>query len=685
MKRRLNRRKLTTVIILLSLILGCENDFSTPNVACSPPEIQANTTLKNVKDMYVFGGKTFEDELIVEGYVSSSDFSGNIYKTIFIQDQPEDPTTGIKVAIDQTFNHTKYPLGRKIYLNLKGLSIDYYFGSLQIGKFYDNDFQGIDRNQLSNHLIRTCENATIIPKKITLNSLDENDVGLLVEIRNAQFNEAENGQSYANLDNNDTVSRQIDQYDDDCGLLGSTELKNSGFADFKSRLLPTGSGSIVGLLDNYYDDFQLIIRDIEDVEMNNPRCGEASQLSPTITLKKVLESYQGEIYRFGVSEELIVEAFVISTDEYGNFQKRLIVQDATENPTAGIQILIDKENLFEDFSVGDRVLVKLNKLYMDEVEGRLSIGFGGNELDDISEEEVYNHIINSKENFAITPLEITIDEVKSTENQQILLSVLDLQSIKGEENESFTVDSGNEDGVRTFETCGKPNRLPLFTSEDALFANDLIPTGSGKITGIFSGNQLEIRNKDDLMFAGSYVACPELEFNIFFTEIADPKNSTSARFIELYNASNFSIELNNWKINKYLNDSNSPSGTGLDLSGHTIPQNGFLVIANTGFQAIFNTSPDIETSFISGNGDDSYELVDPQENKIDVYGVIGEDGSGKKWEYENGKAIRKPSISKPNSKFETSEWLIYTENNNMLTDFPDSPQEAPDDFGPGVR
>ncbi|MBK5209231.1 MAG: lamin tail domain-containing protein, partial [Flavobacteriaceae bacterium] len=95
--------------------------------------------------------------------------------------------------------------------------------------------------------------------------------------------------------------------------------------------------------------------------------------------------------------------------------------------------------------------------------------------------------------------------------------------------------------------------------------------------------------------------------------------------------------------------------------------------------------PDIETTYISGNGNDVYELVDNTGARIDIFGVIGEDGNGTNWEYLDGRAVRKLTISSPNPVFTASEWLIYSAVSNPKITNPNSPQNAPDNFNPRVR
>ena len=59
-------------------------------------------TISEVKNLFV-GGEVneIESNLVVRGYVSSSDFSGNFYKEFYMQDEIENPTAGIKVSINQ--------------------------------------------------------------------------------------------------------------------------------------------------------------------------------------------------------------------------------------------------------------------------------------------------------------------------------------------------------------------------------------------------------------------------------------------------------------------------------------------------------------------------------------------------------------------------------------------------------
>ena len=683
-----NLKFITFIIILLSTYLSCVKDdgFSTPKVDCNEPELTATNTIAQVKEMYTFGGATkIETDVIIEGYVVSNDKSGNIYKSLSIQDKPENPTAAIKISVDQTDIYTTYNVGRKVYVKLKGLAVGYSFGSIQIGKASDTELGRIPDLEVKNHIIRSCEVAEIVPKVVTIDELDESMLEMLIQIDNVQFKTTELGNAYANIDNSTTVNRTLESFNSNCNITGEVEVRNSGYSDFKNQLLPEGKGSVVAIFSNYYEDFQLYLRDTNDVIFNETRCDYSNVLTPTISLLEIKEMYQGSLVEFGIDNNYIIEGFVISSDASGNFNDRIVIQDTVENPTAGVQILVDKELIFEDYNVGDKVFINLNKLYMNMVDDVLTIGYPkGSGITKIETTKIGSFIFNSGENYSIIPTEILISEVNSSAYKNTLVTLSNVQLAANELGKAFTYYSGDEDGVRTLETCNEPTKLGVFTSGDATFSNEKFPEGNGTITGVLS-TYLELRNLEDIAFSNPYNDCPVIIPKIMITEVADPENSVSSRFVELYNAGETAIDLTGWKLNKYTNGSTSASSSPVVFSGITIPVGGFVIVANTGFADMFSITPTIESTYISGNGDDVYELVDNSDNRIDIFGVIGEDGNGTNWEYLDGQAIRNLDINEPNTVFTASEWTCYSDANNNLITNPNTPKNAPNGFSQNLR
>ncbi|MCF6166957.1 DUF5689 domain-containing protein [Lutibacter sp.] len=688
MKIYKNQQKIIGLLLLVNLFTNCvkDQDFSIPTIGCSEPNITVTNTLQQVKEMYTYGSATVIDtDVVIEGYVVSSDKSGNIYKTLSIQDKPENPTSAIKISIDATDLYTKYDIGRKIYVKLKGLAVGYSFGSVQIGQAVGGELARISSFEVKNHIFRSCEVAQIIPKKVTISALSKDMLEMLIEIENVQFKSNDLGLSYANVENTETVNRVLESFNDNCNLVDEVPIRNSGFSSFKNKLLPEGRGSVVAVLGNFYDDFQLYLRDEDDVEFTEERCDYSNVFTPNITLSEIRNLYEGTMVEFGINNNYIIEGYVVSSDENSNFKERLVIQDKIESPTTGIQILIESDAVFEQYNVGDKVFIKLDKLYMSTNIGVLTIGYpSGNKITKIDAEEIGNFIYNSGENFEIIPKEILIAEVLNPSYENTLVTVLNVQLVENELGKSFTYFTGNNNATRTLETCGETTKLSVFTNGNATFANELFPEGHGKITGVLSNN-LEIRTLNDVQFNETFEVCPLIIPKIIITEVADPKNSVSSRFVELYNAGDSEINLTGWKLNKYVNGSTTISGSSVELDAVSVQAGKFVIIANTGYEAIFNDISDIQSSYISGNGDDVYELIDNTGSTVDIFGVIGEDGNGTNWEYLDGRAVRNIEIIEPNSVFTISEWTIYSNASNSLITNPNTPQNAPINFNPRER
>ena len=114
---------------------GCiTTDFNSPKVTCKEVHINPTTTLKHIKSLVRFGGYNFRNDEIITAYVISTDKSGNEYKRLVLQDALENPSAGIGLLIDKKSLYAKYPIGQKIYLKLKGLTLNYYMKKHRTGK-----------------------------------------------------------------------------------------------------------------------------------------------------------------------------------------------------------------------------------------------------------------------------------------------------------------------------------------------------------------------------------------------------------------------------------------------------------------------------------------------------------------------------------------------------------------------
>jgi len=261
-------------------------------------------TISQVKDLYTSGENPFHitNNLVIKGYVISSDKEGNYFREFYIQDRSENPTAGIKISLNLNDIYNKYNKGREIYIRLKNS----YIGETNSGdgvialggkvKLTDTrEIESISQNQAKHHIFRSSTTKTIIPKAINISNLDNyENISTFVKINNAFFSADVNGKSYTDPKEDFDTKRKIDV----CQGLGvvSTFIETSAFASFANNNLPEGGGFINGVISRDFNgDFTvLILNTTDDVVMDKTRCTPAKiEDFKTILLYEDFESTSG--------------------------------------------------------------------------------------------------------------------------------------------------------------------------------------------------------------------------------------------------------------------------------------------------------------------------------------------------------------------------------------------------------
>lgn len=135
--------------------------------------------------------------------------------------------------------------------------------------------------------------------------------------------------------------------------------------------------------------------------------------------------------------------------------------------------------------------------------------------------------------------------------------------------------------------------------------------------------------------------------NLLITEIADPNNDDSARYVEIYNASGGSVDLSNYALRRWTNDNTEAQTTDLALTG-TLADGEFLIACNnkTNFDTVYTPAVcDLDgagAGSVDSNGDDQIGLfyLFGGDTVVDFFGQVGEDGSGTDHEFEDGRVER---------------------------------------------
>ena len=319
MKKNKRIRSIVVLIISLSLITCVdEGDYSVPESIGIEENDHVNTlldsiskgtlelkTIQQVKELYITDTHPVEifSDIVVKGYVVSSDKTGNFYKEFYMQDAPKNPNAGIKVSINLNKSYNKFNLGREIYIRLKGLyvgEINSGDGIITIGgkiKATENtEIDYISVNQLSKHIFRTTITEEITPKKIDFASLNEANIGTFIRLENVFFEAKLTGKPYVDPSEDFDTQRKIQT----CLGLGYDDLllESSSFSSFAHQTLPEKAGTICAIVSKDYGGNFIVLNlnDISDVEMNNERCAPIPMEDfKTILLEEDFETQSGEI------------------------------------------------------------------------------------------------------------------------------------------------------------------------------------------------------------------------------------------------------------------------------------------------------------------------------------------------------------------------------------------------------
>lgn len=293
------------LIAAASLATSCQNHYDEPELQVPVATLVPNTTLAEFK-------AAFADELavltplkdaatdthyIIHGRVISSDASGNIYKSLVIQDE----TAAIALSINQSSMYIDYRLGQDVVIDATGMWMGMYNNYLQLGMLgeyngtpqitfmaWDTFLGHTQKNGLPNQDFKYINYGRPQPADnpycLSFSSFSEipasgpdyiNVMSQLVEFTNVSFVDAGPDLSaQPNADGEyplttfapyqDTADRYIR---DSSGQ--ELNVRCSGYSSFYADPLPEGVGTVRGILSRYGDSWQLLLRGPEDCIFDN--------------------------------------------------------------------------------------------------------------------------------------------------------------------------------------------------------------------------------------------------------------------------------------------------------------------------------------------------------------------------------------------------------------------------------
>lgn len=489
MKKYTSILKFIFMLFAAFTIVSCVHDdkYDTPDLngfQCG--ELTPTMTLADAKNLTP--ETTITTDAVIEGYVSSSDESGNIYKTIYLQDKPENPTQGFVISVDAVSTYTKFPQGAKVFVKLKGLAMGSYGGVKQLGYMRGTTFGRIPESMVSASMMRSCSQSAVVkPLVMTLAGMQGKEalIGALIMVENAEFDAKHLCSVFA--PDGISVDKQIN---DPTSSVTTRVVRNSGFASFANTMIPSGKGNLIGILSKFNSTWQIYLNRISDVaDMKNfPRkdgiaadpCAPAS-LGTEMSIAQVKTLYTGGNFTT-ITTDGFIKGLVTANDESGNLFKYFYIEDAS----GGIKVNLNKTNLYQDprFIVGNELRIRVKDLLISKKDGEFQLGglFNGN-FGQIEERDAYKYFFDTTTPHQnITATERTIAQLTQNDVGR-WIKIKNVQFIGSDLGKVYA--DGNSPKNRTLEDCNG-NTILLRTSNFANFAKVQLEEGNGDVYAILS-------------------------------------------------------------------------------------------------------------------------------------------------------------------------------------------------------
>lgn len=401
--------------------------------------------------------------------VRADDASGNIYNQIIV----EDSNGGIALLLNENSLHTRYPIGKKLYLKIKGLYLGNNHGTPQLGATPVPDNSGILQvsdipAKLINQIITSANTAFTLPTiEVVLGDLAlprKDMLNRLLLIKNVELNNP----TYDNIYADPLVATSIKLHD--CSG-ASIVLRTSNYASFQNYPTPFGKGTITAIYSLYNDAGQLTIRDTNDVKMGLTRCdGSMFQESELISIQILRKFYQGKDSAIGNYK---IHGIVTSDVDNKNFGTgNIIIQQG--NNAITVYLGSSASDLPQ---LGDSIELNVNGATITKYNDAL-------EIKNIKTTKIK---ILARNKF-IQPITLTIAALNAnfSKYESVLVKII---------NAKIT-SSGNFAGSNTLNDA--TGTITLYTSSSATFANLAVPTITKTFQGIATPysttNEIKIRN-----------------------------------------------------------------------------------------------------------------------------------------------------------------------------------------------
>ena len=300
MKTAAHYIRFAALLAAMTAATACYQKFDEP-LPQEYVEMEPTMTLAEFKALYRgYPVEITDESIVLEGRVISSDRSGNVYRSLYI----EDGSAGLELKIGLRSMYNDYKLGQTIYVKPKYLWLGTYGESIQLGaasgqtiyvkpKYlwlgtygesiqlgaasYDPEYETsfIEAPELIERTIfRGAPDSVELKPMIINNKAQVNDANVcrFVKLEGVVYQGGENGLRTWAIKQDPFLGSEA-EYGQQNFKLGDMEdnivVRTSGYASFAAEEVGMEVGQVcnlTGILTKFYDTYQLVLLDLTGVE-----------------------------------------------------------------------------------------------------------------------------------------------------------------------------------------------------------------------------------------------------------------------------------------------------------------------------------------------------------------------------------------------------------------------------------
>ncbi|WP_372639594.1 DUF5689 domain-containing protein [Ancylomarina sp.] len=631
--------------LFFALIMGlsvsmtsCSSDNDSPidpDPVDPTPELPVvNKTMAELQALANASAVEITEDFIFDGIVISNDTeSSNFYRKLIIQNGEFGVVMSVNKADEGDSFYKEFTIGQKVIVKAKGLHIGISHGAIIIGKGADADYTvGLISNEdLKGILVKAEGGADVTPKAIAISEITDALLNTLVTIDAVQFVDADLTKNYGiDMKSDGTIYSAANRT-----LVNEGEesiiVRSSQYAAFAETAVAQGKGSITAIISKYNNDYQLYIRDINEVVMTGERFAVAGEPDATTGEKVYFSEYaEGssnnkylEIYN-ATGADIDLANYTVRTAPNGGEWGDVLELTGTLADKAMYVIATDQL----DASVIAKANLTLS--YPSPVH------FNGDDA---------------------------VGLFKKVDAGWSLCDVIGVQGTQEKWTVAGVAEAATDHTIIRKEavTAGNPDWTTA-TDEWIVKDKDYWSSIGIRGEGTTEGGEGEGEGEGTAgINAGTYTGSAATD--LFISEYLE--GGSNNKYLEIYNGTGADVDLAGYSIKVASNGSTFAEKTAIVLAG-TLPNGGTFLIANSSAALTLPEGKTASVEFTTAtyfNGDDAIALI-KGETIIDVFGVEGVD-PGSAWAIgdittatADHTLVRKATVTGPTATWDTAEWEV---------------------------